>query len=561
MKLPSLRRRAVLAGGAGLAVLAPALDVPADAVGSRLFRHGVASGDPMPSRVVIWTRVTPTAAATPGSGKGPSVEVRWEVAHDARFTRVVRRGTAVTGPGRDHTVKLDVTGLKPATWYFYRFTALGRFGGARSRVGRTRTAPAERATPSRLRLGVVSCANWQAGYFAAYRGLARRDDLDAVLHLGDYFYEYGAGGYGEGPENTDVRRHDPTHEIVSLSDYRRRHAQYKTDADLQDLHARYPFVVTWDDHEVTNDQWARGAENHNAGEGDYLRRRARAHRAYDEWMPARLSSTAALGDGDRLYRRLRWGQLAEISMLDLRSYRSQQVATTAPTPVPAPEQEVSDPDRTIMGQRQLRWLKESLTRKQALWKLIGNPVMIAPVSFAQVPGDLLTPINDVTGLLPDDGFPYNVDQWDGYTADRREVLDFIEDHHVENALFVTGDIHSGWACELPFDVATYPVSQSAGVEFVCSSVTSNNLDDITGSPPRTSSLAVEEVIKANNRHVKYLNFDDHGFSVLDITARRAQMDWFVIADRADRRTAITHTASYATRVGTNKVVAVDGPVR
>ncbi len=557
MKLPSLRRRSVLAGGVGLAALAPALDLPADAAGSRVFRHGVASGDPRPASVLIWTRVTPTAAARPGSGRGPAVRVRWEVARDARFRRVVRRGTVVTGPGRDHTVKVDVTRLRPGTWYFYRFTT----SGGRSRVGRTRTAPRENATPSRLRLGVVSCANWQAGYFAAYRGLARRDDLDAVLHLGDYFYEYGAGGYGEGPTNTDVRRHDPTHEIVSLSDYRRRHAQYKTDPDLQDLHARYPFVVTWDDHEVTNDQWARGAENHNPGEGDYLRRRARAHRAYDEWMPARMSGTAALGDGERLYRRIRWGQLAEISMLDLRSYRSEQVATTAPSPVPAPEEEVSDPDRTIMGARQLRWLKESLTRKRALWKLIGNPVMIAPVTFAQVPRELLTPINDVTGLLPDDGFAYNVDQWDGYTADRREILDFIEDHHVENALFVTGDIHSGWACELPYDAATYPVSQSAGVEFVCSSVTSNNLDDITGSPPRTGSLAVEEIIKANNRHVKYLNFDDHGFSVLDLTARRAQMDWFVIADRSDRRTAIRHTASYATRVGTNKVVAVERPVR
>jgi alkaline phosphatase D len=483
--------------------------------------------------------------------------VRWEVATDARFTKVVRRGTAVTGPFRDHTVKVDVTGLRTATWYFYRFTALG----GRSRVGRTRTAPAERATPARLRLGVASCANWQAGYFAAYRGLARRNDLDAILHLGDYFYEYGAGGYGEGPENTDVRRHDPPHEVVSLSDYRRRHAQYKTDEDLQDLHARYPFIVTWDDHEVTNDQWSRGAENHNPGEGDYLRRRARAHRAYDEWMPARMSGTAALNDGARLYRRIGWGQLAEISMLDLRSYRSKQVDTAAPTPVPTTEQQISDPERTLLGAAQMRWLKNSLSRYRPLWRVVGNPVMIAPVTFAQVPRELLNPINDVTGLLPDDGFPYNVDQWDGYTADRREILDQIADHQVENALFVTGDIHSGWACELPYDAATYPVSESAGVEFVCSSVTSNNLDDITGSPPRTSSLAVEEIIKANNRHVKYLNFDDHGFSVLDITPKRAQMDWFVIADRSDRRTAISHTASYATRVGTNKVEAVDGPVR
>jgi alkaline phosphatase D len=559
VKLPSLRRRSVLAGTAGtagLAALAPALDLPADAAGARLFRHGVASGDPLPTKVLIWTRVTPTAAARPGSGKGPQVRVRWEVAHDARFRRVVRSGTFVTGPGRDHTVKLDVTGLRPGTWYFYRFSALG----GHSRVGRTRTAPPTRATPSRLRLGVVSCANWQAGYFAAYRGLARRHDLDAVLHLGDYLYEYGAGGYGEGPENTDVRRHDPTHEIVSLSDYRRRHAQYKTDADLQDLHARFPFVVTWDDHEVTNDQWSDGAENHNPGEGNYRRRRARAHRAYDEWMPARMSGTAGLGDGTRLFRRLRWGQLAEISMLDLRTYRSQQVATAAPTPVPAPEQEVSDPDRTILGRAQLRWLKDSLTRNRALWKVIGNPVMIAPVTFAQVPQDLLEPINDITGLLPDDGFPYNVDQWDGYTDDRREILDHIRDHRVENALFVTGDIHSGWACELPYDAAAAPLGDSAGVEFVCSSVTSNNLDDITGSPPRTSSLAVETAILANNRHIKYLNFDDHGYSVLDINPRRAQMDWYVVADRADRRSAIEHTASFATRVGTNRVVRVERPV-
>ncbi len=563
-----LRRRTVLAGGtaAGAGAAALVASTPADAGStsrkSHHFLHGVASGDPEPHRVVIWTRVTPTPASTPGSGKGPRVEVTWEVAKDRAFRSVVRRGTFATGASRDHTVKLDVGGLKPATWYFYRF----QFQGSRSRIGRMRTAPAARSTPGHLRLGVVSCANLQAGWFTAYRGLAQRDDLHAVLHLGDYLYEYGPGQYGYGNDDVDIRKHEPAHEMVSLADYRQRHAQYKRDADLQALHAKYPWIITWDDHEVTNDQWKSGAENHTpgrgkGGEGGYAARRARAHRAYDEWMPVRMDATAALGDGARLYRRLTFGQLAEISMLDLRTYRDEQVRTAAPTPVPALEAEVSDPDRTLLGRRQMRWLKESLSRERAQWKIIGNPVMIAPVTFAAVPQDLLGPINDVTGLLPDDGLPYNVDQWDGYTDDRREVLAHIRDHQVKDALFVTGDIHSGWACELPFDVGADPVvGDSAGVEFVCSSVTSNNLKDITNTPSRTTSVAVEQVILANNQHIKYLNFDDHGFSVLDITAKRAQMDWFIIGDRAERKTSVRHTASFATRTGTGKVTRVTRPV-
>jgi alkaline phosphatase D len=524
---------------------------------SSYFQHGVASGDPLPDAVLIWTRVTPTKRATPGSGKGPKVTVRWEVAKDRRFRKVVRRGSFETGPSRDHTVKVDVKRLEPETWYYYRF----RFRDGTSAKGRTRTAPDPKSTPDNLRFGVVSCANLQAGWFTAYRALAQRTDLHAVLHLGDYLYEYGPGQYGYGFDNVDIRPHEPAHEMVSLPDYRQRHAQYKRDADLQALHAAYPWIITWDDHEVTNDQWAAGAENHTpATEGDYAARRARAHRAYDEWMPVRMDGTARLSDGARLYRRLRFGRLAEISMLDLRSYRSEQVQTAAPTPVPTAEAEVSDPSRTLAGKEQLQWLKESLDRIGTQWKVIGNPVMIAPVTVAAVPDELLGPVNDVTGLLPEDGFPYNVDQWDGYTADRREVFKLIRNHQIADALFVTGDIHSGWACELPFDPASYPVGDSAGVEFVCTSVTSNNLKDITGSPPRTTSLAVEAAIIANNRHVKYLNFDDHGFSILDITSQRAQMDWFVIGDRADQNTPVTWSRSMATKAGTGKLTEVDGPV-
>jgi alkaline phosphatase D len=553
------------AAGAGLAALpGTATTTAAHAAAAprraELFAHGVASGDPLPDAVVLWTRVTPTAEATPGSGAGPRVKVAWEVASDPGFRSIVRRGRFETGPARDHTVKVDVTGLKPARWYWYRF----RYDGVTSRVGRTRTAPAADAQPGHLRFGVVSCANWQAGWFAAYRGLAQREDLHAVLHLGDYLYEYAPGEYGYGQSNQDIRPHDPPHEMVTLEDYRRRHAQYKTDPDLQDAHAMCPWIITWDDHEVTNDAWSDGAENHQEGEGDYLVRRARAHRAFDEWIPARMDGTAALGDGDRLYRRLQFGQLAELSMLDLRTYRSEQVHAPAP-PAPWPDGEVSNPERTITGEQQMAWLKDSLTRDSAQWKLIGNPVMIAPVNFGDLPDELVDPVADVTGLLPRNGAPYNLDQWDGYTADRTEVLRHVRDHGVRDALFITGDIHSGWACELPYDASTYtgvnPAEDSAGVEFVCSSVTSSNLKDITGAPPRTASVAVEEGIKANNRHIKYLDFDSHGFSVLDLTAERAQMDWFVIGDRADKDTPITWSKSFVSRSGTNKITEVGREVR
>lgn len=514
------------------------------------FAHGVASGDPRQSSVVIWTRVTPTSASQPGSGAGPDVTVRWQVSSNSAFSRIVRSGDVRTGPARDHTIKVDVTGLDPDRVYYYRFV----LGSVRSAVGRTRTAPATNASPSNLRLGVVSCANLQAGWFSAYRHLANRNDLHAVLHLGDYIYEYGRGEYGYGQGNQDIRPHEPPHQILGLADYRRRHAQYKRDPDLQRLHAKYAFIATWDDHESADDSYKGGAVNHNTGEGSWFARRAASQKAYDEWMPVRLSGTAALGDGTQIYRRLQYGDLAEISMLDLRTYRDQQLAAQV-------DPASADPDRSITGRAQLDWLMDSLTRQVAQWKLIGNPVMISPVTFAGIPRDLVKPVNDTAGLLPPEGAPYNVDQWDGYTDDRREVFEHLRDNGVTDALFITGDIHSGWACDVPADKATYAESRnSVGVEFVGASVTSNNLKDITGTPPRTTSIAVEETLKANNPHIKYLDFDDHGFAVLDITAKRAQMDWFIIGDRADRTTGLTWSTSWATTAGSQVVHSVDGPV-
>ncbi|MFE6506073.1 alkaline phosphatase D family protein [Nocardioides sp. NPDC057767] len=552
---PAFGRRTVLMGAAaGAAALTAAgvagLPSTAYAGASPYFAHGVASGDPRPGAVVLWTRVTPTAEAVPGSGAGPEISVSWQMSKTSDFARIVAKGTVSTDAGRDHTVKVDAAGLAPETWYFYRF----RYNDAFSAVGRTRTAPAASATPDNVRLGIVSCSNLQAGWFSAYRHLAAREDLHAVLHMGDYIYEYGPGEYGYGNGDVDIRSHVPAHEMVTLADYRQRHAQYKTDTDLQTLHRRYPFIVTWDDHESVNDAYKGGAENHqDATEGDFHTRRAAAHQAYDEWMPVRMSGTAASGDGDQLFRRIAFGQLAEISMLDLRTYRDKQASTPLVDPA------VNDPGRTITGSDQMAFLKGSLDNARAQWKVIGNPVMIAPVTLAGLPDADIAAVNEVVGHLPADGLPYNVDQWDGYTHDRRQVFDHIRDHGVTDALFVTGDIHSGWACELPTD-KTNPLSPSVGVEFVGTSVTSNNLKDITDTPRRTTSLAVEGVLQANNPHVKYLNFDDHGFSVLDITSARAQMDWYVIGDRTDAETGLTWTASYKTDAGTSRVTAVDSPL-
>lgn len=496
----------------------------------------------MPGSVLLWTRVTPTPESLPGSGAGPDVSVRWEVSADAAFTKVVGRGTTSTGPARDHTVKVIAGRLLPATNYWYRFT----LGQETSPVGRTRTAPAAGAPVDRLKFGVVSCANWQAGYFSSYRHLAARGDLDAVLHLGDYLYEYGPGEYQA--RDVVVRPHDPSHEMTQLAHYRRRHAQYKTDADLQALHAAAPFIVTWDDHESANDAWKGGAENHTEGaEGAWSERFAAAHQAYAEWMPVRYEP------GGQIYRRLDFGSLASLSMLDLRSYRDQQAANGA-------DSSVSSPVRTITGAAQMDWLLGNLRSTGPQWKLVGNPVMIAPV---RVPSTLSTAelagVQKLMGGTNISGVPYNVDQWDGYEADRNRVVRHLRDNAVKDTVFLTGDIHSGWACDIPADPATYPATgDSVAAELVCTSVTSDNLDDILNVPPRTGSVAVEHAIKAANPHVKYLDFDSHGYSVVDVTPAGVRMDWYVLAERTAASSGSTLSTSFNVQANTGKVTPTQG---
>lgn len=462
-------RRTVVKAAAATAVAGSVLAAAtsARAAGGPAFLHGVASGDPLPDGVLLWTRVTPAPDAVPGSGLGADTPVVWEIAEDKAFSRVAARGTAVARAGSDHTVKADVRGLRPATAYFFRFSVADGKEGVLSPVGRTRTAPAAGTSVPGIRFGVVSCANWEAGWFSPYRHLAARADLDAVLHLGDYIYEYASGSYPT--QDTVVRPHAPLHEIVSLADYRLRHATYKTDTDLQALHAAHPVIAIWDDHEFANDAWSGGAENHTPGtEGPWTARMAAAKQAYFEWMPVRASTEGTV------YRRLRFGDLAELHLLDLRSFRSEQASVGNGA--------VDDPERSITGRAQLDWLKAGLTASDARWKLVGTSVMISPVAFGALPAHLLAPLAELLGL-PAEGLAVNVDQWDGYTDDRKELISHLRDHAVTDTVFLTGDIHMAWANDVPVKAATYPLSASAATEFVVTSVTSDNLDDILRVAP------------------------------------------------------------------------------
>ncbi|MDV6013749.1 alkaline phosphatase [Haloechinothrix sp. LS1_15] len=505
------------------------------------FRHGVASGDPLPEAVVLWTRVTPTEDAYPGSGAGPRVAVHWQVATDAEFDHVVARGTVTTGGDRDHTVKVDVTGLAPGTWYYYRF----RHAGETSPVGRTRTAPAAHVVPERLRMGVVSCSNWEAGLFAGYGRLADRGDVDVVVCLGDYLYEYETGYYNAA--GSTVRPHRPEHELLDLADYRMRHAQHKTDPDLQRLHASCPWVMVWDDHEFANDWWHSGAENHDPEtEGSWDSRHARALQAYREWTPVRF------GQADRIHRRLRFGTLAELTMLDLRSYRDEPITTNYA--------DAHDPERGMTGPEQMRWLQDGLAGSEAQWKLIGNSVMFSPFLMPPFPDLIGKPLAELTGLVSaDGGIIVHGDQWDGYQHDRNVLISFLADHGITDTVFLSGDIHTSWANEVPVDAGAYPLTPRVATELVCPSVTSDNLDDILGVPPRTTSVAAEKAVRLTNRHVRWVELDSHGYTVLDVRPDRVKADWYFV-DRLDRDSEASFATSVEIPAGSNRIVVASEPI-
>ena len=468
------------------------------------FHHGVASGDPLPDRVILWTRVTP-----PGPD---AVSVTWEVASDPAFAQIAQSGTVQTASDRDFTVKVDVMGLAAGQTYYYRF----RGGQVVSAIGRTRTAP-QGAVP-RARFGVASCSSFSQGYFHAYRALARRSDLDAIIHLGDYIYESASGMYGS------QRAHEPPTEAISLADYRTRHAQYKRDPDLQELHRQHPFIPVWDDHESANNAWRDGAENHQPDrEGDWAARKAAAQQAYAEWMPIREQA-----EPGRIWRKLPWGDLADLVLLDTRLWARTASNSALFGPNPAP-----DPARTLLGDDQAGWLEDQLRQSTATWKLVGQQVMVANLILAP-------------------GMIANLDQWHGYPESRRRFLDFLRTAGASNVVVLTGDIHSSWASELvvdPGDPAQYDPATGRGavaVELVAPGITS------PGLPPAFNGVV--ESARPYNPHLRWYDLVQQGYLVLDVTPERAQAAWFLYADiKLPQGAQETFASAWSVKRGTTRL--------
>lgn len=512
---------ASVAGPVGAMSSTPAVDPLADKDIAD-FGHGVASGDPLADRVILWTRITPLVNA--------AIDVKWRICRDVEMTDEVNAGVFTTSAERDYTVKVDADGLMPNTWYYYQFSA----GDKQSAIGRTKTA-AETGL-DRLRLAVVSCSSFPHGYFNVYRILSERNDLDAVVHLGDYIYEYGEGEYDD-KVLREQRALLPKHEIVSLSDYRQRHNLYKRDPDLQAVHQQYPFIVTWDDHEFANDTWKDGAENHNDGEGEFIARKRAAKKAYFEWMPVRNQPD----DLEAVYRKLQFGNLVDLMVLDTRvEGRDEQVGFFT-------QSERHDPNRTLLGFEQEQWLHNQLSVSSAKWKICGQQVQIQHIGPVALPDKL------------GGGASFFLDTWDGYTSTRRRLFNHLENNNIDNFIVLTGDIHSTWVADLaqdPFDRAKYNGSTgdgALGVEFVTPSVTSPAL------PPVIGDIAAS-ALKTSSPHLKYCDMVHHGFFILDVTEQRAQADWYFVNTIEKKSTAHYHQVSYKTDNGSRRVSKADSPV-
>ena len=467
------------------------------------FTLGVASGDPTESGMVLWTRLAPDPLR--GGGMPPeAVEVEWMVGADDRLRRVVRQGTSLASPEFGHSVHVEVDGLEPDRWYWYRFQA----GGDVSPLGRTRTVPAASGAPERLRFGVVSCQHYEQGYYTAYRHLAR-EDLDLVVHLGDYIYEY------EG-DATRVRMHTGK-EIQSLDDYRNRYALYKTDPDLQAAHAAFPWALTWDDHEVDNDYAGSVSENRDPVEA-FLERRAAAYRAYYEHMPLRRASVPN-GAFARMYRAQGYGSLVDFSILDTRQYRSDQPCGARMAPL-CPE--ALDPGQTMMGPEQEGWLRDRLARSGARWNVLAQQVLMVQADSAAGPDEA-----------------YSMDKWNGYVAQRSRLLTGLGDLRVANPVVLTGDNHNNWVNDLKLDFRDVN-SPTVATEFAGTSISSGG--DGADSPPWT------EVVRSENPHVKFLNAQ-RGYIRCEVTAERWRSDYQVVEYVTQPAAPLTTRASFVVEAG------------
>jgi alkaline phosphatase D len=474
------------------------------------FQLGVASGEPAPNSVVLWTRIAPAPLDGGGMDAIP-YEVEWEVATDESFTDILQTGTTVAEPTLSHSVHVDVTGLAPAREYFYRFMV----GSEVSPIGRTKTAPAPGQPIDTLRFAFASCSNYEHGYFIAYRDIAAQA-FDFVAHLGDYIYEYAPDDYHvREPENFRLVTGGET---LTLQNYRNRHAQYHTDLDLQAARASSPFIVTWDDHEVENN-YADDISEDNVSREEFLRRRADSYQAYYEHMPLRPWS-APMGPDMGLYRHLPFGDLLNVLVLDTRQYRSDHPAgdgTFADTPASL------DPNTTLTGAEQERWLLQQLDASTSTWNVLAQQIMMAEAGSPLVEGGATV---------------HPTDMWSGYPAARERILSHIAERSIANPIVLTGDIHSSWANDLRVDFENQSEAPVA-TEYVCTSITAGGTHPADYVAPLAASYP----------HFKFADPRHGGYSAATLTRDLWTTEFMLVENMEDETSALTNIGTYVTEAG------------
>ena len=481
-------RRQVLYGGLAAAAVWPSLGmVRAAEFDSDPFTLGIASGCPRPDSVVLWTRLIFAGASDPllsadpfapvpaAAEHGPT-DVEWVIADDENFSKVVQSGVVTATPDFAHSVHVEVKGLAPDRWYFYRF----RSGDFESPTGRTRTAPAEDAALSPFSFAVASCQQFEQGFYAPYKDMAQRD-LDLVVHLGDYIYEKTWGG--------NLVRHHETGSPSLLFEYRDRHALYKSDENLRAAHAAFPWLVTWDDHEVY-DNYLFNPELGEANRDAFVKRRAAAYQAWYEHMPVPPHMGRDFSNY-RIYDRYRFGKLLDIAVLDIRQYRTQ------PDP-----QDATTHTADIFGADQENWLDKTLADSRAKWTVIAQQTLLSERDTAKGPAT-----------------HYSLDGWDGYRASRERLVKGLGDANIENPLVIGGDLHAFYTADVKADYSDANAPTVAS-EFVCGSITSDG--------PTEASVAT---VLAENPHLKYANGKDHGYAILSLDDKQARSDFMIVSDR------------------------------
>jgi alkaline phosphatase D len=458
------------------------------------FYHGVASGDPLDTAVIIWTRVTPDDL-----GQIVSVSVFFEVADDVFFNNIVKHGVFVTDTARDFTVKIDVTGLLPDTYYFYRFMAFDKY----SVTGRTKTTPS--GNVSNIKLAVLTGSDYTKGYFSGLTKISQRNDIDAVIHTGDYIYEHGT--FSNSP-----RTHIPDAEIYVLQDYRTRLSQYRLDSSLQRCHQLYPWIIIWDDHDIVVDALRDTSYRHNPAFGSYTLRKYSAVRAFREWIPCRDPLFVFENDYFKNWKHIPFGGLMDLYMVDSRLYDRDRFADNIFDTL------YNSPLAKIIGPEQLNWLKNHLTSSNAQWKFIGNGLMFSQFTAF--------------------GYPLVLENWDGYSFERNQILDHIKNNQINNIVFLSGDFHCSFAIDVAknpyniFDYNPFTGNGSLAVEFLPPSLTSDNFDE--GNDFGLGNAAVASgLIQIGNPHIKMAELEGHGYILVDITLQKTQAEFWYMADIID----------------------------